>query len=677
MDSIRLAEFVGLPSALGWSHVATISTTQGVRSVLCFAVSGSQASAIGHELVAILRSTAVETEQALYELIISLNAKTQERGSQLSIAAGFLDDTRGAWITIGGVIGLQRADRFGRVLSSAELQMRTGQVRSGDIFILTTAAAAGMLDDIDELFQQGYQLSGVESSLERLIRTQPQQDQSALALIEVAIKSGESAAEPAAELEPPLQSLADVAVIQIEQTVTSVVPPTESSVPPMPNSAKQPTTQPSKKLALSAIITTVVKRLKKSLSHMPSLFNRAKHSGTRAGSVTASYCRRLYLALKRALSQIPWRSWLHSKRARWVAASIGIIVLLLVVVALTISWQKSQAAASAAEAVAPFQQQLTAVQAQAVTNPVEAQAALDELTNAIGEQILAATEKPVAAGLQSFLGEVRQYEATLKGEVAVRSLPVVMDLQTVVPGFVATLADGNSGNGFYVDLSKKLAILVNFSSRETQQFDLGTIETITSVTMRTPTEAVILGDGIYSLQLKPDAAPILEKPVGDSNRAATLISSYGSYIYVFNPEKRNIFRHLVRKDGYSDPIGWLLSPLGVPAESIYAMKVDGDVWLGTKDGQLKKFTSGRSTSFTPTNLEQPLEGPIQPYVSEIDRYLYAFVPTQQRVVVMTKDGMFVKQIKSEVLSGALAVVADELAGKLYAISGSVIYQASL
>lgn len=675
MDSIRLADFVGLPSALGWSHVATISNETGARSIICFAVSGTEASAIGHEVVAILRSTLVESEEALYELIISLNAKTQERSSRLSIAAGFLDGDRCAWITIGGVVGLQRNDRFGRVLTSDDLQMRIGHIRPNDIFVLTTAAAAGMVDDIAELFQQGFQLSGVESSLERLIRTQPQQDQSALALIEL-VSAKAVTPEPT---EPPLQSLTDAAVVQIEQSFSQTT--TESAAPNEmviePTIAQVSPTAKKKSATVSGALAAGLMMLQRGPKKLRPVGGRFKRSLARWSTAFVVFSRRFYFALARAFRQIPWRSWRDSKRVRLIAVIVGVLLLVLIASIITISWQQRRAAASASEAVSPFQQQLTTIKEQAVTNPIQAQAALTELTTQVSEQILAAPSKATAAGLQNFLAQVRQYEDVLKGEQAVRSLPVVMDLQTVVPGFVATLADGSGGDGIYVDLAKKVAIIVNFASKETRQFDLSSLDTIKSISMRSPTEAVILSNGIYSLQLTEGAVPVQVKPEGDSNRAATLISSYDNYVYVFNPEKRNIFRHLVRKDGYSDPIGWLLSPLGMPAESVYAMKVDGDVWLGTKDGQLKKYTSGRSTSFAPNNLEQPLEGPVQPYVSEVDQYLYAFVPSQQRVVVMTKDGTFVKQIKSEVLSGALAVVAHEAASLLYAISGSVIYQAPL
>ena len=127
MDSIHLAEFVGLPSSLGWSHVVTASAG-GAECVICFSVSGIQASAVGHEMVAHLRAAMLGTEQELYDAIISLHSRTQERSCQLSVAAGFVTEKKGSWIVAGGVVGLQRNGRFGRVLASQQLEMRTGSL---------------------------------------------------------------------------------------------------------------------------------------------------------------------------------------------------------------------------------------------------------------------------------------------------------------------------------------------------------------------------------------------------------------------------------------------------------------------------------------------------------------------------------------------------------------------
>ncbi|MBP9819816.1 hypothetical protein KBC79_03685 [Candidatus Woesebacteria bacterium] len=694
MDSIRLTDFVGLPSALGWSHVATISASTGARSIVCFAVSGIEASAVGHEIVAIIRSTQLESEQNLYDLIISLNTKTQERSCRLSVAAGFLEHDRGSWITYDGVIGLQRNDRFGRALTSVDLQMRTGAIRANDIFVLATTAAAGMLDDIDELFQQGYQFNGVESSLDRLIRTQPQQDRSALALIVCLpdaspAESGalDSSGESLPANQPALQTLDDISMLRIdkEQLMQNHIEPNSNSLPLVeernqtqyrdPTSDVKPVNNSvsAVKIALSALW-----RRRSSLRPILHGMQGAVKKLSQFVSVCLRTLGRFVQIGQRGARQLPWESWFSSRKIRLIAIGVAVVIAIATLVISGIYWRRQQSMRDAEQIVSPYKAQLQEIQLQAQTDPLRAQSDLVDLASSINDQLTQAPSKTLATNLQALLLEMKLYQDVLKGEQLIRSLPVLLDLQTVVPGFIATVADGLAGNGFYVDSTKKIAILVKFDTKETRQFDLAAIGKISSVSLSSSTSAIILGDGIYSLDLEDSqASPVVVKPVGDSNKDATLIGSYSNYVYIFNPEKRNLYRYLVRKDGYSDPVGWLLSPLGVAADTIYSLKVDGDVWLSTKDGQVEKFSSGRVSSFVLSNLEQPFEGPTQLYTSENDQYIYVFVPTQNRVVVLTKDGTFVKQIKSEILSGALAVVADEAAGQLYAVSGSTIYQAKL
>ncbi|MBP7875805.1 hypothetical protein KA012_02305, partial [Candidatus Woesebacteria bacterium] len=555
-------------------------------------------------------------------------------------------------------------------------------------------AAAGMLDDIDELFQQGYQFNGVESSLDRLIRTQPQQDRSALALIvclpaDSPAESGalDSSGDSLLANQPAIQTLDDISMVRInrEQLMQNHIEPKSNSLPEVEERGQTQyleftrDAQPTRN-SFSAVKMTFSALWKRRSSLRPIL--RGVHAVIRKLTQGVSVCQktlgRFVQIGQRGARQLPWKSWFASRKIRFIAIGIAVLLAIATLVFFGLYWNQQQSNRDAEQIVSPYKVQLQQIQLQAQTDPLRAQSDLVDLASSINDKLTQAPSKTLAVNLQALLVEMKQYQDVLKGEQLIRSLPVLIDLQTVVPGFIATVADGLSGNGFYVDSTKKIAILVKFDSKETRQFDLASIGEIKSVTLSSSASAIILGDGIYSLDLEnSQASPAVVKPIGDSNKDATLIGSYNNYVYIFNPEKRNLYRYLVRKDGYSDPVGWLLSPLGVPSDTIYSLKVDGDVWLSTKDGQIKKFASGRATSFALSNLEQALEGPVQLYTSENDQYIYIFAPTQNRVVVLTKDGTFVKQIKSEILSGALAVVADEAAGQLYAVSGSTIYQAKL
>jgi hypothetical protein len=52
---------------------------------------------------------------------------------------------------------------------------------------------------------------------------------------------------------------------------------------------------------------------------------------------------------------------------------------------------------------------------------------------------------------------------------------------------------------------------------------------------------------------------------------------FNTYLYVFNPQERNIYRYLQNAEGLSDPIGWLTDKQGLEFDTITSMAIDGDV----------------------------------------------------------------------------------------------------
>ena len=69
------------------------------------------------------------------------------------------------------------------------------------------------------------------------------------------------------------------------------------------------------------------------------------------------------------------------------------------------------------------------------------------------------------------------------------------------------------------------------------------------------------------------------KEEGDSDRGGTFLQVYSSYLYIFNPEKRNIYRYVVKDGKLSEPIGWLIDKQNLDFTNIESMIIDGDVWL--------------------------------------------------------------------------------------------------
>lgn len=130
-------------------------------------------------------------------------------------------------------------------------------------------------------------------------------------------------------------------------------------------------------------------------------------------------------------------------------------------------------------------------------------------------------------------------------------------------------------------------------------------------------------------------------------------------------------------DTYSDPIGWLQGPLGVQFTDVTSLSIDGDMWLTTTDGTIKKFTSGKEASFTIVGLQERFSTPIWLYTRENTTNLYVLEPSKRRLVILTKTGEFVREVKSNSLASATGIFVNETLQKAFAVSGSIIYEITL
>lgn len=277
------------------------------------------------------------------------------------------------------------------------------------------------------------------------------------------------------------------------------------------------------------------------------------------------------------------------------------------------------------------------------------------------------------SAVDTLINEIELKLQEIMGTAQREELPVWLNLQDKKSGFVASKIDSSPKGLFIFDDMQLFGYSIDFLSGAIKEFTLENLAQTKDLSIQSEENILFLAQGIKNLNLTSNEVSEL-KPEGDSNRAANLIGSYANFVYVFNPEKRNIYRYAQREPSLSDPIGWLVSPLGLTSESIVDMAVDGDVWLSTKNGEVKKYTSGRESNFQLSQLPEPLAGPIFLETDTSFTNLYLFAPSQGRVVIVTKEGIFVTQVKSPVLAGATGIGVDEEGKTIYAVSGSVIYK---
>jgi hypothetical protein len=187
-----------------------------------------------------------------------------------------------------------------------------------------------------------------------------------------------------------------------------------------------------------------------------------------------------------------------------------------------------------------------------------------------------------------------------------------------------------------------------------------------------------LGQGLFRFTLSgTDVAKIVENPDATITGGQSL-GVFGSYVYVLNKEQNNVFRYTTNDEQLdSKPVAWVQTSEAVDFSTVQNFSIDGDVWFGTQDGQVRKFTSGKEASFTVSGLKEAFSTPITVFTKPDLQNLYILEPQKSRVVVLNKKGEFIKEVKSSTLAATTGVVASEKLGKAFALSGSLVFEINL
>jgi hypothetical protein len=164
------------------------------------------------------------------------------------------------------------------------------------------------------------------------------------------------------------------------------------------------------------------------------------------------------------------------------------------------------------------------------------------------------------------------------------------------------------------------------------------------------------------------------KTEGDSDRDAQLVESYQNFLYLLNPEKRNIYRYTLTDGELSEAIGWLVDKQNINFSEISDMSIDGDLWLSFKDGKIMKFSRGYQENFILTGLEELPNNSILIASQENSEKIVFLDSSNNRLIVSTKEGQLISEIKSNELAGVSDITLSSDGQSCFALSGSVIYQ---
>jgi hypothetical protein len=632
MQVASVTPVVGLPQVNGWSQ-SIDRKYDGFHIVGTLAVAGDNASSVGRDIVGIILEQELKNAQHLYQFVEYLYSLARGKQCQLFVALGLFSEGRCTLCSIGGTVWLKRGEKVG-VLVEAETEIALVQGSSfvDDVFIFATTQTQQFLPTVELQFGQGFDVDGVITSIVPAIHGLQDSSLCAISFINISQKH-----EVVSQLDAQFASEQEGYEPQTTQTYLEEAQKT--SLQPVQSS------QYEKGIPLESV--------KKFFTDLPKLFS----SRTYVDQHT------------------------HKKSVLWI---LGLLVVVLLGIGIGIYFvlQARAERTFATELVTPYQTRIADAQKIAERDPTSARMAVEGVVAelmALQTQYSTTGRSSVVEKLDETIAIARTVQTEVSAKQEFADLPIFYDLRLASSGFLTTMSTIQGQRAIFIDSEKKNAVVLDLPTKQVAIVPLSDLAPVVAVSPQSEDSFAVVAEGIYAVPLAQDGQQRVIKEVGDSNRAATFINTFGSYVYVFNPEKRNVYRYTKseKTDTYSDPIGWLQDPLGVSFESIKSLMIDGDVWFTTDVGEVLKFSAGRRAAFSVSGLSEPFSSAIFLFTQEATTHLYVLEPEKKRLVILSKSGQFIREVRSNSLLSATSVfVSDELQ-KAFVVSGSIVYEIAL
>ncbi|HOZ02918.1 MAG TPA: hypothetical protein PKX78_00300 [Candidatus Woesebacteria bacterium] len=651
---------IGRPLRGSWSHFELIKHPKQAGAIL-IVVSGDQAKNFAYECLAEIKNHLPLQAEALYQKLESLLKEAQSNQYQLEFGLILTEGRKIILATQGVGIYLERSGKRGNLLKPLDkLQLIKGVRHPNDLCFFYTRGAKKTIFQLHQL-ENPWKKSSVQTN--SILQSIHDSDV-ALGIFSFNQDLTETVAEIMGE-----QGL----ISEIDDTQAKVLPTT--SVESLVSEAQPASTQSQKnKVGLYAITKKVSTGLALFLIKILAVFPKL-----------IGYFKNIRISRPKVRSFSWWfgskQVYLDQNLARASLKKISIVFAAVSVLAISLGiilFRQYQMRVNVDQVLQPLREKLQTAYAVSTDQPVLAKKQVTDLTKdlLVLKDDLTTTEYGQEQ-FDSFYATLNQYLDSI-ADRELKQVPIFDDLRTYASTFVVTHLGLDGQSVVFADAQQQLIIFYQLQEKITKLLSLESPIEIKAVVADALDSALILEKGVTSIKYDQDAAEITNVIAeGDSNQSGTLLAGFQTNLYVFNPDRRNIFRYVEGGNGYSNPVGWFAQPVGFDFNSITSMMVDGDVWLGTNQGEILKFSGGRQSEFALSEFSQVFNSTLQLATAPDHPYIYALESAQNRVVVLDKQGKFVTQTVSPLLGTATHLLFSQPLNLLLAVSGSVLYQIPL
>lgn len=154
------------------------------------------------------------------------------------------------------------------------------------------------------------------------------------------------------------------------------------------------------------------------------------------------------------------------------------------------------------------------------------------------------------------------------------------------------------------------------------------------------------------------------------------VQAYNGRLYVLDPAKNTIWRYTANGTSYGQEKNYLKQADTSLGEGT-SIAIDSNIYVGLKNGQIKRYLSGTESPWTVRNVDPPLTN-VQSLWTNLDSNRIVILDrVGKRILVVDKDGVLINQFTSSAFNDLRDVTVDVKTKKIYVINGPSIFQIDL
>lgn len=599
---------------------------QQSRATVSFVLVAPESETLSAGLLQEFQVTSLVSALDLHQYVERSAQKVQAVGGQLHMMAALFLDDRCIFCGIRGEVTLKRGEKAGKILRASDtVSVIEGRWQPSDIFLLTLADQPELEDQLNNLLLLPLSAEVFRSEVQQMF----DRNTALHPALVTRLHFGEGETQS----------------VQVTSTSAGV----ETVQPTSPKSANP-----------NAFLTSLKNKIFGGvalLRHLPQMMK--------------------YWQQRMLSKDIYVRQQDPKKILRIV---LPIVALVVVLGGAGLIWNSRRVEqVKAAEAViAPLDARLAEIKTKVNDDPLDSRKQTEEVIVQLEQAIQQQKEKKIfVAQLEKKLNETRTFYDSISGMEEFAVLPTFFDLRFVESNFLAHRVAIAGENLFFLDQEEKKVIALNIPKKQSTPLPVGELSKLVDL-VPSARNLFLLSAGIYQLPLAGTQTATQIRVDEEPLQNAQFIRLFNSNIYILNKEKRNIYRYpLGENNALSDSVGWVRSDQSLPYEELNSFVIDSDIWLTTRTGEIIKMRTGRRVDFTVTGLKDPFTSPLILYTTEESPNIYILEPDQKRLVVLTKEGEFLREVKSSTLASTTGLVVNEELKKAFVVSGALVFEIGL